>query len=147
MIVIDTPEGIAFFRLAALRGVLSLHVRGLKMSGRRSAVAIAKASGYRGNARTMLAAVSADVARALGDAPPLRDAAPRSLPIVCPMCQRRAVVPLSAERCALETDGTTAVCHPDAGGCDTGFAVDVREVPDPSGPSASGADAAAAEVR
>ena len=62
-IVIDTPEGIAFFRLAALKGALSLQSKGLKLSRGRSALSIARSMGYRGNLASVLAQVTADVER------------------------------------------------------------------------------------
>ena len=61
-IVIDTPDGIAFFRLAALKGALSMQVAGLKLSRNRSATGIAKQSyGLKGQAKTMLPIVEQQV--------------------------------------------------------------------------------------
>jgi len=44
---------------------------------------------------------------------------------ICPFCHRNAVVRLPARIAAQQTDGTTHVCHPIAGGCNHGFARDV----------------------
>lgn len=41
--IIDTPDGIAFARLAALKGALSLQEKGMRLSRGRSATAIGKA--------------------------------------------------------------------------------------------------------
>jgi hypothetical protein len=54
MIVCDTPEKIEAFRLLALKGALSLEVKGLKRRGR-SALSIVKAEfGLKGTAKTVL---------------------------------------------------------------------------------------------
>lgn len=65
LIVIDTPDGIAFARLASLKGALSLEMKGLTRKGR-SAYAVLKDMGYSGNRAKVLAAVQADIDRALG---------------------------------------------------------------------------------
>lgn len=44
---------------------------------------------------------------------------------LCPMCKKHAVVALPAELRAEQPDETTHVCHPSAGGCNHGFALDV----------------------
>lgn len=41
-IIIDTPDGIAFYRLAALKGALSLQTKGMRLSRGTSATAIGK---------------------------------------------------------------------------------------------------------
>lgn len=41
---------------------------------------------------------------------------------VCVFCGRFAVVKLPPALRAIQTDGTTHVCHPSAGGCNHGFA-------------------------
>jgi hypothetical protein len=54
MIVADTPEKIEAFRLLALKGALSLEVKGMKRRGR-SALSIVKAEfGLKGTAKTVL---------------------------------------------------------------------------------------------
>lgn len=54
MTVIDTPEGIAFFQLAARRYALSLELRGLKRRGR-SAYSICKSEyGLKGSRESVL---------------------------------------------------------------------------------------------
>lgn len=66
-IVIDTSEGISFYRLAALKSALSIEVKtngALKMSRGVSPYAILKREyGYKGNKAAVLAAVSAEVER------------------------------------------------------------------------------------
>ena len=120
--MLDTPEAIRFARFAGLRSALAMEAKGLRLSRRRSALAIAKGEGYRGNRARVLAAISADVARACGEAPPLRECV-AGLPVRCPSCGALAVHAFTAERAARETDGTVAVCHPDAGGCGVGLAI------------------------
>lgn len=64
--VIDTPDGIAFFRLASLARALELEAKGLRMSSRFSALAVAKGQfGYTGSRAKITAAVRADVNRIL----------------------------------------------------------------------------------
>lgn len=65
--VFDTPEGIAFFRLAALKGALLLEAKGMRMSSRRSALSVAKSMGYTGSRAKITAAVVADVERILAE--------------------------------------------------------------------------------
>ncbi len=42
----------------------------------------------------------------------------------CPLCGIRALTPLPPALLARQTDGTTIVCNPGHGGCNTGFAPD-----------------------
>ena len=44
------------------------------------------------------------------------------LPGGCPMCSKRAIVPLPPPVLAVQPDNTTHVCHPALGGCNHGFA-------------------------
>lgn len=44
------------------------------------------------------------------------------LPVPCQFCKALAIVLLPAAMLAKQTDGTTHVCHPSAGGCNHGFA-------------------------
>jgi anion-transporting ArsA/GET3 family ATPase len=54
-IIIDTPEGVAAFRLLALRSALSLEVSGLRVSRGRTAYAIVKEEfGLRGGKARVL---------------------------------------------------------------------------------------------
>lgn len=39
----------------------------------------------------------------------------------CPSCGVDAIVPLSPDELAAQTDDTTHVCHPAIGGCSAGF--------------------------
>lgn len=62
MPVIDTADGIAFYRLAALKGALDLQTKGLKLSRGRSATSIAKAQyGLTGTAAKMLPVIEREV--------------------------------------------------------------------------------------
>lgn len=54
-IIVDTPEGIAFARLAAVKGALRLEAAGMRRRGR-SALSIARAEGWT-EARTAKAAL------------------------------------------------------------------------------------------
>lgn len=61
MTVIDTPEGIAFFQLAARRSALRLEIMGMRRRGR-SAYSIAKSEyGLRGSRESVLAQLQAMV--------------------------------------------------------------------------------------
>jgi hypothetical protein len=61
-IMIDTPDGIAFARLAALKGALDLQSKGLRLSRNFSATQIAKQQyGLKGQASTMHQHVAAIV--------------------------------------------------------------------------------------
>lgn len=54
----------------------------------------------------------------------------------CGVCGKRAVVPLPLSLLAKMTDGTTHVCHPSIGGCNTGYEPnDLTIVPPPNAPS------------
>ncbi len=44
----------------------------------------------------------------------------------CPMCGERAVIKLPAAIRRERPDDTTHVCHPLAGGCNHGFALEVK---------------------
>jgi len=63
MLSISDPNKIALFRLCTLRTALRLEINGMRSSGR-SAYAILKDMGYRGNRAAVLAAVKADIAQA-----------------------------------------------------------------------------------
>jgi len=64
-VVIDTPEGVSFARLAALKGALKLEVIGLKRRGR-SAYSILKSDyGYRGSRESVLKQVTEDIEQEL----------------------------------------------------------------------------------
>ena len=60
---ISDPNKIALFRLCTLRTALRLEINGMRSSGR-SAYAILKDMGYRGNRAAVLAAVKTDIAQA-----------------------------------------------------------------------------------
>lgn len=45
----------------------------------------------------------------------------------CPLCGAHAIVELTPRLKALQPDGTTLVCHPGFGGCNTGFIADAME--------------------
>lgn len=54
-IIIDTPDGIQYARMCALKGALSLECKGMKLSRGRSAYAIVKREfGFRGNKQRVL---------------------------------------------------------------------------------------------
>jgi succinylarginine dihydrolase len=63
-IILDTPDGIAFARLATLKHMLKLETLGMKRRGR-SAYAILKDLGYKGSREKVLAQVTADVETAI----------------------------------------------------------------------------------
>jgi hypothetical protein len=63
MSAISDPNKIALFRLCTLRTALRLEINGMRSSGR-SAYAILKDMGYRGNRAAVLAAVKTDIAQA-----------------------------------------------------------------------------------
>lgn len=64
-IVIDTPEGIAYVRLAALRARLSLEMKGLRFKGRPTGV-ILREMGFTGRSRAgLLEQVEAELERRL----------------------------------------------------------------------------------
>ena len=63
MTAISDPNKIALFRLCTLRTALRLEINGMRSSGR-SAYAILKDMGYRGNRAAVLAAVKTDIAQA-----------------------------------------------------------------------------------
>lgn len=42
----------------------------------------------------------------------------------CPLCGAHAIVELTPRLKKLQPDGTTLVCHPGFGGCNTGFELD-----------------------
>lgn len=60
-IVLNTPDQIAFARLAALKGALFLETKGIRVTRGRTAYALLKEMGYRGNRAAVLAAVTEDV--------------------------------------------------------------------------------------
>lgn len=43
--------------------------------------------------------------------------------VPCPICSKKAVVPLTPKQLAEQPDDTTHVCHPGFGGCNHGFSV------------------------
>jgi len=59
--IIDTPQGIAFVRLAALKAGLSLEIKGMKMTRGRTAYSILKGMGYKGSRSEVLAAVKFEI--------------------------------------------------------------------------------------
>lgn len=65
--VIDTPEGIAFFQMAARKSALSLELKGLRRSsGRRTAYSICKSEyGLKGTRQSVLRQMQALVDAAL----------------------------------------------------------------------------------
>lgn len=66
--VCDTPESIAFFRLAALKGAVGLELKGLKLSRGRSAVAIAKQQyGLKGSHPSIYQQLCAMVEKAIAE--------------------------------------------------------------------------------
>jgi len=72
--VIDTPDGIAFYRLAALKGALDLQTKGMKLSRGRSATSIGKAQyGLRRNTASGQYPI---VAKQVEDIISLREVAP-----------------------------------------------------------------------
>jgi hypothetical protein len=60
MAAISDPNKIALFRLCTLRTALRLEINGMRRAGR-SAYAILKDMGYRGNRAAVLAAVISDI--------------------------------------------------------------------------------------
>jgi hypothetical protein len=65
MTIIDTPQGIAFYQLAARKAALSLEIKGLRRHGR-SAYAICKeVYGLKGSRTSVLAQMQALVDAAL----------------------------------------------------------------------------------
>lgn len=66
MTTINTPEGVRFYRLLALKGALTLEIKGIKRSGgRRTAYSILKGMGYRGTRKKVLQMVTDDIKVAL----------------------------------------------------------------------------------
>jgi len=61
MAILDTKEGIEFYRLATLKAALGLEVAGLRRSRGPSAYTLLKRMGYRGSKGAVLAKVQADV--------------------------------------------------------------------------------------
>jgi hypothetical protein len=62
MIVLDTPEGIDFARLCALKGALKLEIMGMKKRGR-SVYSILRSMGYRGSRESVLAQLEEQVSK------------------------------------------------------------------------------------
>lgn len=63
MTVIDTPEGIKFYRLVSMRGAIRLEAKGMRMS-RGSVTARAKREfGIKGNRTEVLAFLDAEIER------------------------------------------------------------------------------------
>jgi hypothetical protein len=58
---LNTPEQIAFARLAALKGALKLELAGLQVLRGRTAYSILRDMGYKGTRERVLAQVTADV--------------------------------------------------------------------------------------
>lgn len=58
--VIDTKEGIAFYRLCALKACLGLEIKGLGRKGR-SAYSILKGMGYSGSRQRVLEQLQSEV--------------------------------------------------------------------------------------
>lgn len=56
-----TGEGITFARLATLKAMLKLEIKGLKRSRGRTAYSILKGMGYKGSRERVLKQVEADV--------------------------------------------------------------------------------------
>lgn len=52
--IIDTPEGIAAYRMLALRGALKLEILGMKRRGRSAASIIKEEYGFKGNNKKVL---------------------------------------------------------------------------------------------
>lgn len=61
--VIDTPDKIARFALVSLRGALRLEALGMKKKGQ-SALSIARAKGFRGSRKAIIAALDAELSLA-----------------------------------------------------------------------------------
>ncbi len=61
-IILDTPEQIARFALASLRGRLKLEELGMRCRGA-SALSIAKSKGYKGNRKAIIAKLTEELAR------------------------------------------------------------------------------------
>jgi len=66
-IVVDTKDGIAFARLAALKGALKLETLGMKRRGPSALSILKREYGYKGSRAKVLAAVEADIRAALGE--------------------------------------------------------------------------------
>lgn len=60
--VIDTPEAIARYALCVLRARLRLEVAGMRSSGPSALSILKRKHGYKGNGRTVLATLNADLA-------------------------------------------------------------------------------------
>ena len=66
-VVVDTPEGVNFVRLAALKGALKMEIHGMHRRGR-SAYSIAKSDyGLKGSRAKVLAQLEAMVEKAIAD--------------------------------------------------------------------------------
>ena len=60
VVVIDTPEGIAAFRILALKGKLKLECKGIRMSRGRTAYSVVKQEfGFKGSREKVLAQLEA----------------------------------------------------------------------------------------
>lgn len=61
MIIADTPEKIAFVRLATLKAGLSLEIKGMRMTRGRTAYSLLRDMGYTGSRAEVLAAVKFEI--------------------------------------------------------------------------------------
>ena len=69
-VVIDTPQGIEYARLAALKGRLSLEIKGMRFKGRPTGV-ILREMGFKGKRReALLKEVEAELERRMKDRDP-----------------------------------------------------------------------------
>lgn len=64
--IIDTPEGIAFARLCALKGALKLEMVGLKRRGMSAHRILKEEYGFKGSKEKVLAQVQAQIDAVLG---------------------------------------------------------------------------------
>lgn len=65
MTALTSPDQIALFRLATLRTMLRLELRGLKRRGSSAYSILKKEYGYKGTRETVLSQVSSDIDEAL----------------------------------------------------------------------------------
>ena len=66
MTTLNTPGQIALFRLATLRSMLKLEMKGMTRSKSPSALSMLRSMGYKGNREKIAAQVEADLSAAMG---------------------------------------------------------------------------------